>query len=135
MGMLDRMRDKGRTDPSRALESSIPELDDPPVIVRMRKVVSYMTSLVPTGAKASPIVKRISSEMLNDIVEFPPELIEMYVGQISALLSWVADGQFVEDVVYPPGFQDDDSVRRISKKCISSHCVENDHMYAVGDDS
>lgn len=94
-----------------------------------------MTSLVPTGAKASPIVKRISSEMLNDIVEFPPELIEMYVGQISALLSWVADGQIVEDVVYPPGFEDDNSVRRVSKKCISSHCVENDHMYAVGDDS
>lgn len=89
------------------LESSIPELADPPVIYRMHKVIEYMTGLVPNGAKASPIVRRISSEMMNDIVEYPPELVEMYVGQISALLSWVATGKMVEDVTYPPGFVED----------------------------
>lgn len=107
MGLLERMQNKGRSTPdSLPLDSSIPGPDEPVVFQRMDRVITFVTGMVPGGSKGSPIVKRVVSEMVEEIRDVPPEMVELYVRQISALLHWVATGETLGDIPLPAGFEE-----------------------------
>lgn len=97
--------DKGRTPVLAALESTIPVQDDAPVVIRLRKVVDYISGMVPAGAKGSTIVRRMALELLTDVSEFPPEFVEFYIKQLSALLYWTSTGEKISDVPLPEDFE------------------------------
>lgn len=54
-----------------------------------------------------PIVKRIANDMLEDVREFPPELVELYIKQVAALLYWTAEGRVMDDIPLPDDFKVD----------------------------
>lgn len=54
-----------------------------------------------------PIVKRIANDMLEDVREFPPELVELYIKQVAALLYWTAEGSVMDDIPLPDDFKVD----------------------------
>lgn len=112
MSLIERMMNKGQSIPANRLEltsgSSTPEADDPAVLIRMRKVVNYISAMVPASGNAmGPIVKRIANDMLEDVREFPPELVELYIKQVAALLYWTAEGRVMDDIPLPDDFKVD----------------------------
>lgn len=108
MGMLDRMRDKGRTQGTPlALESGIqaPEVDAP-VYQRMQTVVEYITTMMPDDFKGAKIAKRVGRELVTDMAEIPPVFVEFYTKQLTAMMYWVATGEKMEDMPLPADFGD-----------------------------
>lgn len=97
--------DKGRTPGPLALESSTLAPADTPVVERLKKVVEYVSKMVPSGAKGSAIVRRMAMELLNDVSEYPPEFVEFYLKQFSALMYWTAMGETIDDVPLPEDFK------------------------------
>ena len=114
MGMLDRMMGKGlnpNSDPSTEdSTSTTPAPADAPVYDRIRRVVNYMTA---NGMKASGgdagnkrslfIVSKLVEEVINDLHDVPPEIVEMYMTQISRLLYWASTGIVPEGDELPEG--------------------------------
>lgn len=84
---------------------TIPEPADLPILNRMNQVIDYMSNAVPTGFKASGIMKRVAREMLSEMDEIPPEILEFYVKQLSTMLYWVATGAALDDMPLPENFE------------------------------
>lgn len=105
MGLMDRMWDKGRTSETPALESGIPAPDEAPVFERLDRLIKYISSAVPKGAKVGPIMRRVAEDMTEEIRVFPPEIVEVYLKYFASMLFWVAEGRAPEDFPLPDDFE------------------------------
>lgn len=110
MGLLDSFRNKDLETELTALESGdsrsstlVPA--EPPVVQRLRKAIDYVVKSMPNnGATWAPIVKRVTADMVENMEEFPPEIIEFYTQQVAGLLYWTATGKGITGVPLPDDF-------------------------------
>jgi hypothetical protein len=51
-----------------------------------------------------PIVRRLAVEMISEIRDYPPEIVELYVKQVAALIYWTGSGEVIKDFPMPPDF-------------------------------
>lgn len=74
----------------------------------MRQAIDYVVRSMPsTGATWAPIVKRVTADMVENMEDFPPEIIELYTRQVAGLLYWTATGRGIDGVPLPEDFQVD----------------------------
>ncbi|HEY6020720.1 MAG TPA: hypothetical protein VIY48_12740 [Candidatus Paceibacterota bacterium] len=106
MGILDRMMDKGRNSTPLALESSTPAPEAEAVVYRrLNSVLDYVSKMVPADAKGAKIAQRIGREMVGDLSEVPPEIVEFYIKQLAGMMFWCATGETLDGVVLPEDFE------------------------------
>jgi hypothetical protein len=105
----------GRRDLSTSpeLSSTLVRVVDPPVVQRIKQVMNYVTSMAGKN-EMPPIVNRLAMEMISEIRDYPPEIVELYVKQVAALIYWTGSGEIIKDFPMPPDFvvQQDVSVDR-----------------------
>lgn len=85
--------------------TTLAPVEDPEVITRLKKVIAYVSAMVPNNAKGAVIVRRVAAEMLNEIGEMPPEFIEFYIKQLSTMMYWTATGETIDDMPLPEDFE------------------------------
>lgn len=51
-----------------------------------------------------PIINRMAIEMVSELRDYPPEIIELYVKQVAALIYWTGSGEIIKDFPMPPDF-------------------------------
>jgi hypothetical protein len=73
---------------------------------RARVAVAYMVSKGKDGNKSATwrIVNKIVAEAITDASEIPPVIAEFYMKQLSALMFWVACGEWSADIPKPEDF-------------------------------
>ena len=78
---------------------------EPEVILRLRKAIEYVVRSMPNNGSAwAPIVKRVTADMVENIEDFEPEIIELYTRQVAGLLYWTATGEGITGVPLPEDF-------------------------------
>lgn len=79
-----------------------------PVYARLRVVLNYMSQMgKQMSGEKNPklgIFNKIMSEMMKEVTEYPPAIVELYLKQFAGLVFWVADGDVIDGVEFPPGF-------------------------------
>jgi hypothetical protein len=79
-------------------------VDDAPVLNRIKLVLNYM-SRIRGGKNVSPVVIRVAMEMLDELREVPPPILEFYTKQVAAMLFWVSSGEDNPDMPLPEDFE------------------------------
>jgi hypothetical protein len=73
---------------------------------RARVAVAYMVSKGANSSKSATlrIVNKIVAEAITDASEIPAPIAEFYMKQLSALMFWVACGEWSADIPKPEDF-------------------------------
>lgn len=89
-----------------ATHSTTLEPAEPPVVKRLRKAIDYVVRSMPAnGMTWAPIIKRVTADMIENLEDFPPEIVEVYTQQVAGLLYWTATGKGIPDVPLPEDFE------------------------------
>jgi len=110
MGLLDRMMKGPST--SQEPSSTLVRVVDPPVITRIKQVMDYVTNMAGKN-DMPPIVRRLAQEMISEIRDYPPEIVELYVKQVAALIYWTGSGEIIKDFPMPPDFMTETAAEEI----------------------
>lgn len=104
MGILDRMMDKGSAlAVTQSSDEPLEERDDIPVLARIKQVLKFfsgsMAGVQGERTKFAFMVNRVAVEMLEELYEVPPEIMEAYLMQFSEMLRWAATGDESSDLL------------------------------------
>jgi hypothetical protein len=81
---------------------------DPPIIQRIRTVSAYFTQSLQKNrgqsGKVGFMVNKLISDALDEAGEVPPEILEFYMGQATAVLYWAASGETIVNMPLPDDF-------------------------------
>lgn len=105
MGILDRMVNKGRELEADGEFSTLEAEDKAPVFKRLDTLIDYVSKAVPAGNKVGPILRRVAADMTEDIQQFPPEVVELYIKYFASMLFWVAEGNTPDEFPLPDDFK------------------------------
>jgi len=89
-------------DQDTADSSSLALQDDAPVVIRIKRVLGYMSTR--GGNRIPSVFVRIAMEMLTELSEVPPPILEFYTKQVGAMLYWVSSGEADPNIPLPEDF-------------------------------
>lgn len=75
---------------------------DAPVMLRIKRVMTYMARR--GNSRIPGVVVKIVTEMLGELDEVPPAIVELYTKQVAAMLFWVSTGEADPDIPLPEDF-------------------------------
>lgn len=93
----------------------------PFVVRRVEILLDYYLSTIDDGSarghKISFLLKKLMNEALEEfaLMDTPPEMLEHYLRQSSAMLWWGATGENIANVPLPPSFLTPDQMAEISQ--------------------
>lgn len=73
----------------------------------------YLKSIGGTSARAAILVQRVFNDAMEDAEEIPPEFMELYLKQGSAIMYWAATGETIVNMPLPEEFTIRENVREI----------------------
>lgn len=77
--------------------------DDIPVLARVKQVLQFfsgsMAGVSGERSKFAFMVNKVAVEMLEELYEVPPEIMEAYLKQFSQMLYWAATGDESSDLL------------------------------------
>lgn len=107
-------RTSGKTDagiqlPQSQESSTLAQDEDNPVFHRLQLALKYMVSKgngIQGKGMTMKIVTKIMNEALEDMRDsgLHPDVMSMYIKQLSAMTSWIADGKWQTEIPMPEDF-------------------------------
>lgn len=96
---------KGREPEADGEFSTLEAADKAPVFKRLDTMITYISNAVPSGNKVGPILRRVAADMTEDIQQFPPEVVELYIKYFASMMYWVAEGNTPDEFPLPEDFK------------------------------
>lgn len=98
------------TDQQESESSTLAVVEESDVIKRIRLITDHFTKSIakdPSKKKVAFLLRRITEEAIEEMVDAPEEILEYYMTEATAILYWAATGMVIENMPLPDDFQPD----------------------------